>query len=203
MRNDIACNPFVFRQTPESSFSYFAGSFDELVALVDRHFDKKKPADKPGSFRITLEGDEAAGFFSSVVECDEDTILESTFARRKGALPGELPCITVRAVTGKKTPAVVVDIVLYDRSVLTDEECTYTPPGSDVTVVVEAQWQIITINARATPGPEPTHPLTTARNDSARLGLPEGIGGTPANPTAEDYRVAILYWSRRAMFRGQ
>lgn len=202
MKHDIACNPFVIRQTPESSFSYFAGSFSELAALVDRHFDKRVPGDKPNSVKIVLAGEDARGFFSAVVECDEETVLESFFARRRGARPNEQPAITTRAATGKKLPAVVVEIVLYNKAGLSVEDRTYPSQGQEEPVVVEAEWQIITVNARTTPGAEPLHPLTMARNEAARLGEPEGAGGSPATYTAEEYREAILYWSRRVMFKG-
>lgn len=202
MKHDIACNPFVIRQTPESSFSYFAGSFEELVVLVDRHFDKRLPGDKPNSVKIVLEGEDARGFFSAVVECDEETVLESFFARRRGAQPDEQPAITTRAVSGKKLPAAVVEIVLYNKAGLSAAERTYPAQGQEDPVVVEAEWQIITVNARTTTGAEPLHPLTMARNEAARLALPEGKGGSPATYSADDYRTAILYWSRRAMFRG-
>lgn len=202
----FACNPLVYRQTAASRFSYFAGSWDELVAITERHFHTAVDVDGEEEGlrkKVTITGADCAGFFSGVAVVDENTVLEASCRKR---LPDELPYIQHLAVNGKKEPALCVDIILYHRDRLTLEERTFPSPriGFITTLpeVVEADWQIISVNCRATEEKEPLTPQAMARNDAARLGLPEGAGGTPATYTAEQYRRSIQYWSNRAMVKG-
>lgn len=197
----IACNPFVFRQTEDSRYSYFAGSFDELVDLVEQYFFLAVNASPDGlRKKVTLPVEVCHRFFSSVCLLDEHSLLEAVFAARA---PRELPFVQFSVVDGEKTEAKHVDIILYHESVLQPEEKVYTPEGAVEPVVVENEWQIISINARGTVEEEPLTPQAMARNEAARLGLPEGIGGTPASYTPEQYMRSILYWSVRAMAKGR
>jgi hypothetical protein len=88
------------------------------------------------------------------------------------------------AVGGDKLPAAAVELVLYRRDVLLEE-------GPDA-VSTEAEWELVSINARPTEGPEPMTPMAMARN------MAELKGGTAATYTAEQFVESILYWSRRA-----
>lgn len=201
MKN-IACNPCVLRQTADSRFSYFAGSFDELVDLVEQYFFLAKNISGDGlRKKVTLPVEECGRFFSGVCLLDEHSILETVFASR---FPGEMPYKQTVVVDGEKTRAKFVDIILYHVSALKPHEKEHWPEGpTGPKVVVDNEWQIISINARSTEDEEPPTPEALARNDASRLGLPEGQGGTPAAPTADDYRRSILYWSGRAMSKGK
>lgn len=205
------CNPFVFRQTAASKFSHFepAGSDDcwsALEALVARYFGNKELVEKldPEGTKLKLHlpcvDDESVGrFFSGVIEVDAATELKSVFAVRERAEPGEVQFIQTVAVGGAKTRARHVEVILYNKSLLTEAQRSYTVPGTEDVRVVNEEWQIITVNARATDDPEPLTPMAMARNEAARLGLPEGAGGTAASYTPEQYAASILYWSRRVM----
>lgn len=171
----IGINSLAMRQTADSKYSHFGGTWDELVRLVKENFKKAKPGYRDGVILVPLPPE---GFFSGVVEVTPDTPLKAEFsARRKG----EEPYISVVAVGGEKLPAAVVEAVLYRHDVL----------GSDVTT--DAEWEIVSINARPTDEPEPLTPVAMARNF---LSLP---GGTKAEYTAEEFARAIIYWSKRAM----
>lgn len=175
----IGINSFVTRQTADSKFSHFGGSWEELVSLVEKYFGEAKSGYRDGVMLVPVPSD---GFFSGVVEVNSDTPLKATFeARRKG----EDPYLQIVALGGEKLPAKTVDVVLYRRDVLLEE-------GPDH-VSTEAEWEVISINARPTEEPEPLTPMAMARNF---LVLP---GGTKADYTAEEFARSIIYWSKRAM----
>lgn len=198
--NDIVCNPFVYRQTKDSRYSYFDGSWSELEALVKDHFPTAVKIEAEGlRLKVTLPTTVCHRFFSAVCVLDEHSQLEAIFAARN---EHEQPYLQHSVVNGVKTRAEHVDIILYHQSILTREEKSYFPEGATEAVVVENEWQIISVNARATTEEEPPTPQAMARNEATRLGLPEGAGGTARAYTAEEYMRSILYWSGRAMAKG-
>jgi hypothetical protein len=208
----VACNPFVYRQTADSRFSHYVpasgnpeDTWAELVELVERYrLDPARVTSlKPGKVvRVSLPVSECPGrFFSAVIAVDENTQLEAFFAKRPGALEGELPFIHTFAVGGEKASAMVADVILYHESHLNDEEKTYTPEGATEPVRITAQWQIVSINCRTTEEEEPPTPVAMARNFLAGLEAAEGAGGSAADYTAEQFARAIMYWSRRTMRR--
>jgi|TARA_Y100000031_G_scaffold149992_1_gene188692 hypothetical protein len=171
----IAVNQFAKRQVADSKYSHYEGTWKELVALVESRFGEVKPGYRDG---VVLLSAPPEGFFSGVVELTEGTPLRAVFSSRR---KGEEPYLQVEAVGGDKLPAKVVEVVLYRHDVL----------GRDASS--EAEWEIISINARPTDEPEPATPVAMARNF---LELP---GGTKADYSAEEFAKAIIYWSRRAM----
>lgn len=173
----IAINSFVTRQTAESKFSHFEGSWEELVALVEAHLGEATQGYKPGVLLVPVP---AERFKSGVVEVTETTELKAVFGARRR---GEEPYLDVVALGGEKLPAGYVEVVLYSHETL----------AADNEAETEAEFEIISINARATAEPEPMHPVTMARNF---LGM---AGGSKAEFTAEEFAQAIVYWSRRAM----
>jgi len=175
----IGINKFVHRQTPESRFSHFEGTFDELAALVDENFDNQEPGYRDGVILVSVP---AALFRSGVVEITEDTPLSARLTRRR---KDEAPYIEVTAA-GPKLPATSVQIVLYRADVLQENNDNST----------DAEWEVISINAKATEGPEPMNPVAMARN------FLQLEGGTKAEYTAEEFAQAIIYWSTKAMASG-
>jgi hypothetical protein len=122
-------------------------------------------------------------FYSGVVELTPDTKLTARFTARRGT---EEPFVEVYA-HGAKAPAEHVEIVLYSRALLVEE-------GENPAVDVD--YEIVSINARATADPEPMTPMAMTRNF---LGLP---GGTKAVYSAAQFAESIAYWSKRAMCGG-
>jgi hypothetical protein len=187
---NIGINPFVLRQTAESRYSYFAGSWDELLARV-----KASRLRRPGAREKTLLVEVAPdGFYSGLVVLHGGEKLDCVFAQRPGALPGEVPYLQTRTPGEDKSPAGFVEVVLYHRDLLGENE-RHFPDGG----VAEEEWQIISINARLKPGPEPLTPHAMLRNMAAARGLPEGAGGTPAEYTGEEFFQALLYWRDKVM----
>lgn len=173
----IATSAFVRRQTHESKFSHFAGSWEELESLVEAHLDQAKPGYKDGVVLVPVPSQK---FFSGIVEVDERTELKATFGARRA---DEASYVDVVAVGGEKLPAKFVEVVLYRHDVL----------AADGEQSSEAEWEIISLNARATEGPEPMTPMAMARNFLALH------GGTKAEYSAEQFAESIIYWSTRAM----
>lgn len=177
----VGVNPFVRRQTAESRFSHFNGLLGHVANMAREHFEKAKPGYRDGVVLVEVP---ARGFFSGVVEVTEETVLRASFASRR---PGEDPFVSVEAIGAEKLTAEHVELVLYRRDVLLEE-------GPDaVNKEEDYEWELVSINARPTPEPEPMTPVAMARNF---LELP---GGTKAEYTAEEFARAILYWSCRAM----
>jgi len=206
----VACNPMVFRQTPGSKFSHFeaadttADSFRVLERIVAGRLGERQPLNPERTIaKLVLTPAGLPGsFYSAVVEVDADTVFATSFAPRAGAVPGEEPYVQVVAVGGRKTPARRVEVILYHVSALKESERTYVPAGATEPVVVDAEWQIVSLNCQSTDEPEPPTPQAMARNMAAAFGLPEGVGGTPRTYTAEEFVQSILFWSRRAMAAG-
>lgn len=173
----IAVNEFVTRQTRGSKFSHYEGELERVADMVQAAFGNAKPGYRDG---VKLVPVPAAGFFSGVVEITPETKLRATFTARR---PDEDPFVSVEALAGEKLPAEHVEVVIYHRDVLIEGG---DKPSTD------AEWEIVSINARPTPEPEPMTPMAMARNF---LELP---GGTKADYSAEDFARAILYWSCRA-----
>lgn len=171
----IACSLFVSRQTPESRFSHFEGTWDELVALVQVCFYKSFPGYKNGVLLVPVPADR---FRCGVVEVTEGIELKATLVTRR---PSEDPYIDVVAVGGEKLAARVVEIVVYSHATLGDEATT------------DADFEIISVNARPTEEPEPMTPVAMARN------MLERPGGSAATYTADEFARAVLYWQTRAM----
>lgn len=207
-KQSFALNPMVRRQTRTSRFSHY----QHLAAGTDRcdmagleHLVSSFMATDPDRevlradglvIKVSLPANLVTGFFSGVIAVDETSVVSATFARRPGAVQGEAPYLQLSAV-GKKLAARHVDLIFYHADALEESEKT-NPDGS----VVQATWQLISLNARATKEVEPATPMAMARNMAAGLGLPEGVGGTARTYSAEEFMRAILYWSDKAMATG-
>ena len=176
----LGLNSFVLRQTAASPYSHFGGSLDQLIDLVATHWDARIPGYRNGVWLVPVPADR---FFTGVIDLNADPSaqLVASFEARRDT---EAKYLQVRA-RGAKTPAAVVEIVVYAREVLLEEGPDAAETGKP--------FEVISINARATLGPEPLTPMAMARNF---LALP---GGTKAEYTAEEFAQAILYWSTRAM----
>lgn len=171
----IAMNSFAKRQTADSRFSHFGGTFEELCALIEANFENQEPGDRDGIILVTVP---AEGFFSGVVQVTADTELLSSFEARRD---DEAAFVQTVALDAQKMPAQHVQVVLFNQATLGDDAST------------DADWEVISINARATEGEEPMTPMAMARNF---LGLE---GGTLTLYTADQFAEAIIYWSDKVM----
>jgi len=186
--NSVGVNPFVRRQTADSRFSHFGGSFEDVAALAAATLAADEVGSVSDGYRdgVLLVSVSVAGFFSGVVAITPETVLRTTFESRA---KGERPVKVTVAVGAEKMAARHVELVLYRRDVLLEEGPDAAPTG--------CIWELVSINARPTLGPEPMTPSAMARNF---LALP---GGTKAEYTAEQFAAAILYWEEHAMAGGE
>ena len=173
MATTIATNPFVTRQTPESRFAHFDGSWEELEGLVLEHFDEGRQGYRDGVLLVPVPPER---FFASTVEVVEGTELVARFEARQ---EGEEPVLSVSARGLPKQAAKAVDIVLYRHDVLAEDDDRSS----------EAEWEVISVNARVTEAEEPMDPVTMARNF---LHL---AGGTKGKFTAQEFAESIIYWA--------
>lgn len=180
----ILCSEFVKRQTPESGFSHFDGTWEELEDLVfyiwSIYPDKVRKGYRKGVVLIDLPADK---FYSGIVSLTEDTKLVSDYAPRR---EGEAPFIRTAAI-GKKQKAKHASVVLYHKDVLSENNERST----------SAEWEIICIKARVSEKEEPMDPYTMARN------FLQMKGGTKGDFSAQDFAESIVYWNNHAMCIGK
>ena len=188
----VACSNFVKRQTPDSEFSYFDGTWDELTALVVACWDLQTPGYRDGVILIPLPGIIPAAsarperyFYTNIVQLQEgDKLVGEYKARREG----EEPRKSFGVVGGKKTYAAEVDVVCYRADVLDEDGDRST----------DAEWEIISINAYDLPRdmPVPMPPETLIANHFHLS------GGTKTNMSAEEFvqalKKSVLWWKGRA-----
>ena len=173
----IGINEFVRRQTKESPYAYFDGSFEKVAEIAQTNFDAGTytiAQEKDGKVRVVLVKVYPAGFFSSVVKVDESTQLKASFEKRRENEEGYVKAVAVGA---EKAPAHFVNLVLYSHEALLEGKENST----------DCEWELVSINASPMED-EPMHPLTMARNFLVKE------GGTKANYTAEQFAEAIWYW---------
>lgn len=171
----IAINDFARRRHVASErYSHYEGTEAQLLELVQSCLPSRRPGYRPGVWLVPVP---PAGFRSAVACIRPGMWLEARFDARS---KDEAPYAKV-VVLGEKVAAVGVDIVVYEHDVL----------GADSST--DAALEVVSINARASDGPEPMSPMAMARNF---LGL---TGGTPAAYTAQEFAESIAYWSDKAM----
>ena len=165
------------RHTKFSPYSYYAGTEQELLALVEANLDKGRQGYKEGVLLVEVP---PASFYTGVVIAKPGVPLRAEFKARR---EGEEPYVQVFAANSadSEQPTKMVEIVCYHKDIL----------GGEATANTE--YEIVSINARDTTEEEPPTPMAMARN---MLNLP---GGTPAQYTAEQFAKSIAYWSNRVM----
>jgi len=180
----VACGEFVKRQTPESGYSHFDGTWEQLEELVTKQMESDPTRVRPGyKDGVVLVDLVSYGFKSAIVKLTEETKLTANYAPRR---LGEDPFIRVSA-KAKKQPAKYASVVLYRHDVLAENNERET----------DAEWEIVAIKARVTEEEEPMDPYTMARNF---LHLK---GGTKGDFTAEQFAQSILYWNNHCMTTGK
>ena len=183
----VACGEFVKRQTPESGYSHFDGTWEELENIVASSLSKPqlvRPGYKDGVVLVDMDhGYNHREFYSAIIDLEEDTKLNASYAPRR---LGEAPFIRISA-KAKKQRAKYVSFVCYRHDVLEENDERET----------DAEWEIVAIKARVTEEEEPMDPYTMARNF---LHLK---GGTKGDFTAEQFAKSILYWNNHCMTTGK
>ncbi len=171
MNKIIGTSNFVKRQTPESRFTHYKGTWGELEDLTLKHFAQNKPS--PSKIGVTLVPVPADGFFMKG-PFTVDSQLEAKFAPRA---EGEDPVLQI-INHDEKIPCNFVDIVLYRHDVLAEDDDRST----------DAEWEIVSINGKQSNEEQPIPPVTMARNFLHKK------GGTQVNYTAKEFAESIWHY---------
>lgn len=187
----VECSEFVKRQTPESGYSHFDGSWEELAEIAAKYLNTglAKEGYKKGVMLISIpkkddfENPLLKRFYSATVHIKKDTKLTVSHAPRQR---GEAAFLRVSA-KAEKQPASACEIILYHADVLSEDDDRSTG----------AEWEVIAIKARSSREEEPMDPYTMARN------FLHMKGGTKAEFTAEQFAKSIVYWNNHCMTTGK
>lgn len=174
---NIAMSDFVKRQTKESRFGYFNGTNEELLTLISDNFYLAKDGYRDGVILIPLSPNK---FFTSMCKVEKDSILETKVVAR---VEGEQPVRVTTIKNAKKVPAKYVDIVLYRKDVLAENNENST----------DADWEVISINASLVEN-MPMHFTTMARN------MLNKQGGTKAEYSGQQFAESIWFWKDYVMY---
>ena len=173
----IHITSFVRRQTPESHFSHWTISDEELVKRISKNLNVARTGYREGVLLVPVEPE---GFFSAVTILQPNDKLAGLFECRR---PGEEPRKSI-FVVGEKKPAKTVWVVLYAHHVLAQKN----EDESD------ADYEIVSINASPTfdSNPAPMPPETLIANHY------ELSGGTATKMTDSEFvaslRESVMYW---------
>jgi hypothetical protein len=187
---NIAVNPFVKRQTVESQFSHFTGTWDELLQRVQRNYEAGRFVQgyRDGVILVEVESgvpEHPGCFYTSITQLKEGDKLAGEYKCRQ---VGEDPRKSTWVVGGKKMPAQSVQVVLSRHDVLVENN----EQSSD------ADWEIISINASPfTEKEEMPMPVGTLMANHFQVS-----GGTATNMTDSEFVIALkksfMFWKDKA-----
>lgn len=187
MNSLIGINEFVKRQTPESKFSHFDGTWEELADLTHQYYTLEVLSCVREGYRkgVVLVRVAIEKFYSSVVELKEGDTFTSIYAPRR---VGEKPYIQ-SLYYGNKSKAAMVEVVLYSHEVLLENNSNST----------DKPWEVVSINAFPDGTESPMPPETEARNI---LCLEGGTNPKLEDKTKEELveyirnmAKSIIYWN--------
>ncbi len=170
----VAMNSCAKRQTPESPFTHFEGTEEELIKMVSLDVAVGNSTQGYREGVILVPMDDPSRFFTGMVELREGDILVGKFeARQEGEAPRR--AIRVRREGQGKQPAKCVEIVLYRHDVLAEKDENET----------DAAWEIVSLNGYPTEVPAPISPITLMHNHFG------SDGGTDTNMSPEKFEAAL------------
>jgi len=190
----IAMSEFAKRQTAESKYSHFAGTWEELETLVEENFDNQTPGYRDGVILVSVPSDL---FYSSLVNLKDKTnsplSLSAVFEPRREGEEPYLDVLVNNVDNILKSAGKRADIVLYRHDVLAENNEQST----------DAEWEIVSINVSPTEKEVPMTPMTRARN------ILEMEGGTSTKleekskeeliQLIKDMAEATVFWSQHAL----
>ena len=181
-------NSFVRRQTPESPYSHFEGTDEQLLQLLNEWYNiapRWTQGYREGVILVEVQPD---GFYTGLVELrDGDTLVGEFKSRREGETPRM--SINVEREGERKQPATRVQLVCYAHNVLAEDNDNET----------DADFELISINAYPTEEIAPIEPFTLMHNHFG------SDGGTTTNLTPEEFetklRESFKYWQNKALLK--
>lgn len=183
---EFAISDFVRRQTPESRFSHFEGTDICLLRRVAYNFRDAVSGYRDGVLVVPISNMD--GFFSGVCTLKSGDKLAGSFIPRRD---GEDPRKNTSVVGGKKMPAKHVDVILYHRDTLLEQEDH----------VSLAEWEIVSINCSPVEGEIPINPMTLLHNHFGSTG--GTATGMSDHQLVEQLRESFDWWKDKAFVEGE
>jgi len=170
-------NQFYRRQTAASKFSYFSGTDEQLLGVVEQNFPLRKKGKREGTWVVPIPVKISNAYcYDAVIPIHKMSFLNAeTISRSKN----EPPLICVSTI-GPKAAAAYAEVILYERDLLkkTAEAST------------DKDYEIVSLNASDVKE-QPDHPYEIARQV-----LDEG-----AQYDAQKICEAIRYWGIHAFVK--
>lgn len=166
----IGVSKFVKRQTKDSVFTHYKGSWNDLINRTAQEFAKGNYTKgyRDGVLLVHMDKGEASLFCTfDAYPMFEGMRLDAQWARKPGR-EHEPAKLQVR-ILEPKVQCIYVDIVIYRKEVLEED-------GDEAS---GAAWDIVSINGRLAKNPPPIDPMTLVRNWLHLKGGTEMKGTTP------------------------
>jgi hypothetical protein len=189
----VKTNSFCKRQTRESRFSHFEGTWDQLEDLATTLLAQgaHQPGYRDGVILVRVPCGTCGAFRAQAVARLEagDRVAAEYWPRREGEAPRLALSIKSDALPVdrrvEKVTASGVDLVLYRRDVLGDDATT------------DATWEIVSINAVPLEGSRPMDLMTLLHNHFG------SDGGTDTKMSPAKFESALResfeFWKDRAV----
>ena len=176
----IHITKFVRRQTPESGFTHWTISDEELLSRVQAGLPSAKPGYREGVLLVPVAPD---GFLSGLVRLKEGDVLIGEYKARR---PGEDPRKSTYAL-GEKAPAKSCWVILYSHATLVEGKENET----------DCDYEIVSVNAspEVEDAPIPTGALIANHYELS--------GGTSTKMNELEFQEALRksvdFWKDKAM----
>jgi hypothetical protein len=153
--NLVGISSFVKRQTIESEFTHFMGSWEELETIVSYFVGKKEfsPGYRDGVCIVSLPTD-ISNRFRTYTDYPMFEGMSLSARYRKIVGREHEPAKVVINILEPKLPCNYVDIILYRADVLNEDSDRST----------DADWEIVSINGRLREKAAPMDAVTIVRN---------------------------------------
>tara|TARA_Y100000310_G_scaffold255259_1_gene262600 strand:+ start:108 stop:761 length:654 start_codon:yes stop_codon:yes gene_type:complete len=185
--NEVHINTFVKRQTPESTFSHCARTWDKVQEEIADNIaaDKFKDGHRDGIILVDLM---PHNIMSGVTRLTSGMNLAGVYEARRD---GETPRIHIYALGVMKNQAKSAYAVMYSSTLLSEDQSNELDP-------VEGNWELVSINSacdECDTGP-PIEPTTLMHNHFG------SDGGTETKLSdsefVEQLRESFDWWKNRA-----
>ena len=186
----VGINKFVCRQTRESRFTWTTHSFERVAEMARESFENAmrghgawRPGYRDGVVQVPVNPE---GFFTPIVEVTEDDVwVEEWKSRREGEDPRKV--VMVERNGRPDSPCGYVEVIMYRKDVMAEN-------GENST---DCDWEVVSINGRMTPEPEPMRPEAMEANHRGKSGG-TATGWTEAE-FEKNYAESVAYWNKYAM----
>jgi len=174
----IVVSDFLREVIANADSKNYDGTFDELVELIKKNFERQEPGDGSVDGDVILVSLPTEGFYTNIVPIDESNapFIETVYKPR---VEGEAPVAKQILRSRERIPASFVKVVLYRADTL----------ERDGGRSGDAEWEVVAILSQPSEN-VPMHPTTMLRN------YRHEHGGTYREYSAEQWANAYEFWSR-------